>query len=63
MNLEPGQLYWDEGGRNFLLLIERTPCDDLYWCFVVFYPYESKFVHIRDADPRESIILHCKRVY
>jgi len=60
--LEPGQLYWDEGGRNFLLLIERTPCDALYWRFLVFYPAESKFIHIKDADPTEAIRLHCKRI-
>lgn len=60
--LEPGQLYWDAGGRNYLLLIERVPCDELYWRFLVFYPFEGKFVHISAADPTESIRLHCKRV-
>ncbi len=59
--IEPGQLWYDVGGKNFLVILSRQPDEEMYWNFVVYYPFDRKFVFVH-ADPREHIEQHCKRV-
>ncbi len=59
--IEAGQLWYDVGGKNFLVILSRPPDEELYWNFLVYYPVNHAFIFVL-ADPREHLENHCERI-
>lgn len=62
MIIEPGQLWYDMGGRHFLMILGRPPDDEHYWKILVYFPSPDNKFFVITSDPREQLENYCARV-